>query len=124
MLQREQRPLKAWLCLTARNTALNKLRQLQRAQSVELDEKLAADWTLEPRTTEAEEMIETLVNAMEPTDKESFIRKYYLMEPARKIGKLLGMTENTINTHPSRRRAKLKQQFLRIQQNKEGAENA
>lgn len=119
MLQQQRRPLKGWLCLTARNMALNRLGRLRRDRSVELDEEQAADWALVPRTTEAEEIIRQLVEAMGPPDQEIFIRKYYLLEPAKEIGRLLGMTENTVNAHLSRGRAKLRQQFLLYRQEQE-----
>ena len=111
-LQKKRSPLKGWLCLTARNLAINRWHSVKRRTTGELDEEMAGDWMLAPRTSDAEDQIEALVNALPPPDKEIFIRRYYLLEPSKEIGKALGMEEHTVNVRLSRGRAKLRQQFL------------
>lgn len=118
-LSRQHRSLKGWLCVTARNAAIDRWRRLSRTQTVELNEELAADWMLSPGATEAEEQIEALVNAMGEPDREIFIRRYWLLQPAKEIGAALGMVEHNVNVRLSRGRAKLKKQFL--EQQKEAA---
>lgn len=113
-LLERKRPLKGWLCVTARNKAINRWHSIRRKQTVELNEELASDWMLEPRTSGAEDLIESLVNALQQPDKEIFIRRYYLLESSREIGQSLGMEENAVNVRLSRGRAKLKQQFLQL----------
>lgn len=114
VLQKEHRPLKGWLCVTARNKAINRWHSLRRKQTVALNEELASDWMLEPHTTSAEDLIEALVNTLQPPDKEIFTRRYYLLETSREIGQELGLEENAVNVRLSRGRARLKQQFLQL----------
>ena len=113
-LLERKRPLKGWLCVTARNKTINRWHSIRRKQTVELKEELASDWMLEPRTSGAEDLIESLVNALQQPDKEIFTRRYYLLESSREIGQRLGMEENAVNVRLSRGRAKLKQQFLQL----------
>ena len=111
-LQQKNGPLKGWLCVTARNLAINRWHALKRRDADALNEETASDWLLEPHTSDAEDAIEALVSALPPPDKEIFIRRYYLLESSREIGKAIGMEEHTVNVRLSRGRAKLKQQFL------------
>lgn len=107
------RPLQGWLALTARNTAIDRYRQLcRRPGSEPLDETFASDWMLEPRTTEGEDCIAELVAALPQPDREIFLRRYYLLEPSRSIAAALGMNEHAVNVRLSRGRARLKQQYL------------
>lgn len=114
VLQNKKRPLKGWLCLTARNKAINRWHSIQRKQTAELREDTVSDWMLEPHTSDAEDLIAMLVDALQPPDKEIFTRRYYLLETSREIGAELGMEENAVNVRLSRGRAKLKKQFLQL----------
>ena len=107
------RPLQGWLALTARNTAIDRYRQLcRRPGSEPLDETFASDWMLEPRSSEGEDCIAELVAALPQPDREIFLRRYYLLETSRSIAAVLGMSEHAVNVRLSRGRAKLKQQYL------------
>ena len=110
-LQREAKSLKGWLCVTARNTAITRWRALRRKGTVPLDETIAGDWLLAPRPTEAEERIRDLVLELEEPDRTIFLRRYYLLEPAREIARVLQMTEHNVNVRLSRGRAKLRRRF-------------
>ena len=112
MLARCRRPLQGWLALTARNAAIDRWRSLKRSRTEELDEMLAGDWMLEPRTTDAEDLIRELVTALPQPDREIFLRRYYLMQPIREIAAAVKMQEHTVTVRLSRGRARLKQQFL------------
>lgn len=111
-LLRQNTSLKAWLCVTARNAAIDRWRTLRRSQTVPLDEELAGDWLLEPRPGEAEELVKSLVLALPEPDRTIFIRRYYLLEPSREIAARLHMQQSAVNTRLSRGRARLRQQFL------------
>ena len=111
-LLRQRASLKAWLCVTARNAAIDRWRTLRRSQTVPLDEELAGDWLLEPRPSEAEELVKALVLALPEPDRTIFIRRYYLLESAREIAARLHMQQSAVNTRLSRGRARLRQQFL------------
>ena len=110
---RPDRTLQGWLALTARNTAINRYRKLKRTAGCKpLDENLAADWMLEPRTSDGEDCIAELVAALPEPDREIFLRRYYYLQPCRQIARALGMQEHTVNVRLSRGRARLKQQYL------------
>ena len=107
------RPLQGWLALTARHIAIDRYRRLRRRPGTDpLDETLAADWLLEPRTSEGEDCIAELVAALPEPDREIFLRRYYYLQPCRQIARALGMQEHTVNVRLSRGRARLKQQYL------------
>ncbi len=114
-LQRDARSLKGWLCVTARNTAISRWRTLRRSGTVPLDEAIAGDWMLTPQPTEAEEIIQGLVLDLDEPDRTIFLRRYYLLEPAREIARRLHMTEHNVNVRLSRGRTKLRRQFIETQ---------
>ena len=119
------RPLQGWLTLTARHIAIDRYRRLRRRPGTDpLDETLAADWLLEPRTSEGEDCIAELAAALPAPDHEIFLRRYYLLEPSRTIAAGLGMSEHTVNVRLSRGRARLRRQYMaRMHPNaKEGPE--
>ena len=80
-------PVRAWLIVTARNTAINRYRALQRHDTLPLTDELAApiaDLPADPAGDAAGELA-GLVAALEPPDREIFLRKYYLMQSSREI---------------------------------------
>ena len=76
-------PVRAWLIVTARNTAINCYRALQRHDTLPL----------------------------EPPDREIFLRKYYLMQSSREIAAALDLRVSTVNTRLSRGRDRLRRQL-------------
>lgn len=68
---------------------------------------------VEPRQSEAEALMAELVEALQPPDREIFIRRYYGLQTSREIGQALRMEEHAVNVRLSRGRKRLKQQFLR-----------
>lgn len=107
--------LKAWLLVTARNRAIDYYRRLRRSAADPLPEdfELMARELVEPRQSEAEDVIAELVDAMPQPDREIFQRRYYGLQTSREIGLALQMEEHAVNVRLSRGRAKLKQAFLR-----------
>lgn len=84
-------PVRAWLIVTARNTAINRYRALQRHDTLPLTDELAAtiaDLPADPAGDAADELA-VLVAALEPPDREIFLRKYYLMHSSREISAAL-----------------------------------
>lgn len=108
-----QIPLKAWLAVTARNKALNRLRALRRQNALPLDETFAvgldeAGPLAEDPAGEAGAAAAAWVAAQPPPDDAIFMRKYYLLQPSREIAAALGLTEQAVNTRLSRGRDRLR----------------
>lgn len=59
----------------------------------------AADW------------VGALVAAMDPPDREIFLRKYYLLQTSKEIAAALHLSEGTVNTRLSRGRERLRRQL-------------
>lgn len=106
-------PVRAWLIVTARNTGINRYRALQRRQEIPLTEELAqtlADLPPDP-TGDAADLVGALVAAMDPPDRDLFLRKYYLLQSGREIAEALGMSVASVNTRLSRGRERLRRQL-------------
>lgn len=100
-------PVRAWLIVAARNTAIDRWRRLSRNMDIPLDEEAAADMTA------PEEKIGPLIESMVPPDREIFIRKYYFLETASEIAAAMGRTADDVNARLSRGRKRLKTQLLK-----------
>lgn len=112
-LQEKQIPVRAWLIVTARNTGINRYRRLSRCTEIPLTDEMVrtlADLT-EDRTGDATEAVGRLVAAMDPPDREIFLRKYYLMQSSREIAAALGLSVTNVNTRLSRGRERLRRQL-------------
>lgn len=57
------------------------------------------------------QLVGELVAAMEPPDREIFLRKYYLLQSSREIAAALGLSVANVNTRLSRGRDRLRQQL-------------
>lgn len=106
-------PVRAWLIVTARNTGINRYRALQRRDELPLTEELLQTLTDLPADPESDaaELVGALVAAMEPPDREIFLRKYYLLQSGREIAAALGLSVANVNTRLSRGRERLRQQL-------------
>lgn len=100
-------PVRAWLIVTARNTAVDRLRKLLKDNSISLTEEMA-EMLAAPEEGEAEEILELL----SPADREIFVRKYYFLESTAQIAAALGRTESDINSRLSRGRKSLRKQLI------------
>lgn len=113
-LCRTDTPVKAWLVVTARNTGISRWRRLRRKNEMPLNEELGdALALLDALPSDAEDLVGTLVAAMSQPDREIFLRKYYLLQPARQIAESLHMSESTVNTRLSRGRERLRRELER-----------
>lgn len=106
-------PVRAWLIVTARNTGINRYRALQRRQEIPLTEELTCTLAELPPdlTSDAAELAGALVAAMEPPDRDIFLRKYYLLQSGREIAEALGMSVASVNTRLCRGRERLRRQL-------------
>ena len=105
-------PVRAWLIVTARNTAINRYRSLQRHNTLPLttEAETIADLPADPNGDAADELA-ALVAALEPPDREIFLRKYYLMQSGKEIAAALHISVATVNTRLSRGRDRLRRQL-------------
>lgn len=106
-------PVRAWLIVTARNTGINRYRALGRREELPLTEELLQTLTELPADpdSDAAEQVSALVAAMEPPDREIFLRKYYLLQSGREIAAALGLSVANVNTRLSRGRERLRRQL-------------
>lgn len=100
-------PVRAWLIVTARSTAIDRYRKLNRDEPIPLPDMKDDTMLL------SEEKIGTLIDSMLPPDREIFIRKYYFLETAAEIAATTGRSVDDINTRLSRGRKKLREQILK-----------
>ncbi|WP_294451475.1 sigma-70 family RNA polymerase sigma factor [uncultured Gemmiger sp.] len=107
-------PVKAWLVVTARNTGISRWRKLRRKNELPLNEEVGDTLALlDALPSDAEDLVGTLVAAMSQSDREIFLRKYYLLQPTRQIARALNMSESTVNTRLSRGRERLRRELER-----------
>lgn len=112
-LQARQVPVRAWLIVTARNTGINRYRALHRREEIPLTDELMqtlADLPADP-AGDAAQLVGALVAAMDPPDRDIFLRKYYLLQSSREIAAALGLSVANVNTRLSRGRDRLRQQL-------------
>lgn len=114
-LEQGATPLRPWLLVTARNCGIDRYHSLRRHAALSLDEELGQTLgelaEFDRAASDAADLVGALVAAMDPPDREIFLRKYYLMEPGREIAAALGMSEGAVNTRLSRGRERLRRQL-------------
>ncbi len=104
-----QGSVKAYLCATARNLAINRLKKREGTQEVPLDEHAQSPEETEPaalRNLEAEELINAVLTLGEP-DSKIILYRYYFDLPSKEISSLLGIRPNTIDQRLRRALGKL-----------------
>jgi len=104
-----QGSVKAYLCATARNLAVNRLRKQAGAKVVSLDEAIPSNEETESaaiRNLEADELINSVLALGEP-DSKIVLYRYYFDLPSKQIASLLGLKQNTIDQRMRRALAKL-----------------
>ncbi len=104
-----QGSVKAYLCATARNLAINRLKKREGAREVSLDERSPAIEATEEaalRNLETEELVKSVLALGEP-DSKIILYRYYFNLPSKQIAKLLGIQPNTIDQRLHRALSKL-----------------
>ncbi len=114
-LERESTPLRPWLVVTARNKGIDRYHALCRHTMLSLDAELVETIgelaEFDRATTDAADWVGALVAAMDPPDREIFLRKYYLLQSSKEIAAALHMGESAVNTRLSRGRERLRRQL-------------
>ncbi len=101
--------VRPWLGGVARNKARQKLRE--RGLTLSLDEDLIAiddDLCANLEQEERDRLVRAAVCAMEPTDRELFLRYYFHGQPIAAISKETGIPESTVKSRLRRGREKLR----------------
>lgn len=102
--------LRPWLGGVARNKARQKLRE--RGMTLSLDEDLLIVDEADPEQTlereDRDRTVRAAVLAMEPTDREIFLRYYYHCQPVAVIARELGTPASTVKSRLRRGREKLR----------------
>ena len=111
-------PLGAYVCATARNLSLKRLRSaraVKRSEDLavpleELDSVLCSDELSEKLSArELGESIDRFLDSLDPLSKALFVRRYYLCQPTAEAAWAVGITENNAFVKLSRIKKKLKQ---------------
>ncbi|WP_302493085.1 RNA polymerase sigma factor [uncultured Gemmiger sp.] len=114
-LERTATPLRPWLIVTARNKGIDRYNALRRRETVTLDDGLAETLgelaEFDRATADAADLVGALVAAMEPPDRDIFLRKYYLLQSGKEIAAALDMSVESVNTRLSRGRDRLRRQL-------------
>ncbi len=103
--------LRAYLCVIARNKALDLLRRRREERLPEGETEPADDFELEESVAEEDLKARLLaeVRKLEEPDREIIVRKYYLGEPAAVIAEALGLSVNAVNLRAHRAVGRLKE---------------
>ncbi len=114
-LERQKTPLRPWLIVTARNCGIDRYHSLRRHAALSLDAELGQTLgelaEFDRAASDAADLAGALVAAMDPPDREIFLRKYYLLETSKEIAAALDMSEGAVNTRLSRGRERLRRQL-------------
>lgn len=103
--------LKGYLLCIARNTAINRYRQLKRQNHASLDILEFADEEDVALSVIGDETLvelQNLIASMTEPDREIIIRKYFLFESLKEIGSRLGMADEQVKKRLYRSRQRLK----------------
>lgn len=109
----EDRPLRPWLAVTARNLAINRAKR--RRETEDIPEHLP---DARPGPEELAEQavlhrqLRDEIEAMEEPDRTLFLRYYFEEEPLNQVAQALGLNQSTAKTRLARGRQRLKQALL------------
>lgn len=110
--------IKSWLCVIAKNNALDVLRRRYRDSNIlplddVTDTQCADDFSLEGNFEEQEQRTRLLdaIKALGQPDHEILVRKYYLSQSSREIASSLHMSVSAVDTRAHRAIQKLRKQF-------------
>ncbi len=106
--------LKGYLACTARNTAINRYRQLARLNVVDIDDIDLAeenDMLLEFENKSNAIVLQELIATMGEPDREIMIRKYFLFEKIKDIAIQTNLDESQVKNRLYRTKQKLRKQL-------------
>ena len=93
-------PLRPWLIVTARNKGIDRYNALRRREVLSLDDGLTETLgelaEFDRATADAADLVGALVAAMEPPDRDIFLRKYYLLQSGKEIAAALSRCGLTV----------------------------
>lgn len=107
--------IKAFLCVVAKNKAVDLLRKkaiFSDTVYIEDDDiDIKAELTVEDEyiNSETKRRLMTAINDLGEPDREIILRKFFFSETSKQIGERLDLTEGTVNTRTHRALKKLKQ---------------
>ena len=123
-LDLEKASLKTYLKVVVRNTALNRLRQIKKEQSLRAEDgdsllETCVDIRLdcEQHVVQKEEMeaLECVLKELKEKDRELVLRRYFYLQPSKEIAERMDMTITAVDSRLCRLRLKMKQEWERRQ---------
>lgn len=119
--------LKTYLKYAARNTAINRIRDLSR-EEIQLEhgdsEELLRDYVSVTKGPEEHviideevELLKKVLEDLKPKEKELIIRKYFYIQSSKIIAQEMKMEVTTVDSYLSRLRKKIKKEFDRREEN-------
>ncbi|MBQ9120593.1 MAG: sigma-70 family RNA polymerase sigma factor [Lachnospiraceae bacterium] len=121
----ERASIVTYLKVIARNTALNRLRDVKRHEDRRMQGDISevaetcedARQNIESDILRKEHMarLNTVIGAMPEKERELMIRKYYYLQSSKVIAKAMGMTVNAVDSKLSRLRGKMREEFSEIE---------
>lgn len=113
--------LAAYLKVIARNTALNRLRDVRRHEEVRMDGEWSelADTVADTAVNVEREILRReraaqlneIIRALPDKERELMLRKYFYLQSSKVIALAMGMTVNAVDTKLSRLRGKVREAF-------------
>lgn len=113
--------LGTWLKVIARNTALNRLRDVKRHEDNRYSDEDISDV---PNLADAKHSVEDqaerseraarlndIVRSLPEKERELMIRRYYYNQSSKHIASVMGMTVNAVDSKLSRLRTKMREEF-------------
>ena len=112
----EKCSIKTYLCVIARNNAMDLLRRHRPILSLDDDTAffpVAQEESMEDALAETQlrRAVLTAIQAMGEPDRSILLRKYYYCQSTKEIAKALGLSSANVDTRASRAVAKLKTRF-------------
>ena len=110
----QQGKLRPYLATVARNCAKNRLRGYQETVGLEQVESICCCEAIEQEIDQKilAEMLQDVLDALAPKDREILVRHYYYYEGVKQIAEDLGMKESAVKMRMSRARKRLQQELI------------
>ena len=108
--------LKGYICCIAKSKAKNKIRDLSKAETVDISDVIIIDDFRLDKHIESKDtsklLIEAVNNLGEP-DNEIVLRHYYYYQSSTQIAESMGLNNNTVKSRLRRAKEKLKELLLK-----------